>query len=97
MQLEEIATKADLEAMEKRIAEMIKNINAEPKGAMSLEDACKYLGGIAPQTLRQKCSRGEIACRKAGGLKFRKSDLDEYLDLTRRKTRLEIEAKAALL
>ena len=86
-----LVTKEDLEAFEKRIMAAIKSIDRKKEGLLNLDQACKYLGDMAPQTLRQKCCEGEIASHKAGGLKFTKEDLDAYIEKTRRKSIDELE------
>ena len=49
-------------------------------GALKLKDACRYLGGIAPITLRRQIDKGYIKpCRTLRHLLIPISELDRFL------------------
>jgi Helix-turn-helix domain len=49
-------------------------------GALKLKDACRYLGGIAPITLRRQIDAGYIKpCRTLRHLLIPVSELDRFL------------------
>jgi hypothetical protein len=49
-------------------------------GALKLKDACRYLGGIAPITLRRQIDKGYIKpCRTLRHLLIPVSELDRFL------------------
>lgn len=61
---------------------------------LSFAEMCKFLG-IAKSTGYQRIGRGEIPHFKKGRrLYFRKSELIEYIESGRRKTRRELEEAA---
>lgn len=96
MELNEIATKADLEKMKQEIIDTIMKAvkPLEMDSLLSLKKASDYLGDMSPQTIRQKACSGEIASHLAGGLKFTKKDLNAYIKSTRRPSNAEILAKS---
>ena len=92
MNVEEIATKEDILAMKAELAALIKAaMRPSAESLLSLNDACAYLGGMAPATLRRKAGTFEIASHKCGKrLAFSRRDLDEYAARTRRMSDAEL-------
>lgn len=95
MELEELATKGDLAAMERRIISILQNLKPEKeKKVLSFDEAREYLGGMKKGTLRQKACTFEIASHKNGkNLVFERKDLDDYLAATRRMSNAELVAR----
>ena len=91
-------TKEDLLAFAERLRPVQQEAEAtpQPEGEtlLSFEDMCAFLG-IAKSTGYQRIGRGEIPHFKKGRrLYFRKSELVEYIESGRRKTRKELEEAA---
>lgn len=99
MELNEIATKADLERMKAEIIDTILRV-VQPndmEALLSISQAAEFLGGMSTQTLRQKTCAGEIASHLAGGLKYSRRDLISYAKSTRRPSNSEIVAKSRMV
>lgn len=90
-------TKEDLLAFAERLRPEPGSAKVDSKKGevlLSFEDMCAFLG-IAKSTGYQRIGRGEIPHFKKGRrLYFRKSELIEYVESGRRKTRRELEEAA---
>lgn len=95
MELNEIVTKADLDAMEKRILKKLAELVKPPKRKLSVDEACERLGGMRKKTLLYKASIGEIASYKVGKhLVFDDEGIDAYLEKVRRMSNDELARRA---
>jgi hypothetical protein len=66
---------------------MVDNTPPPPDPYFNLAQASRYLGNMAPSSLRQHTAARRIACYKPGkNVLYRKSDLDAFVEPTRRKT-----------
>lgn len=95
MNTEEIATKKDLEEMEKRIIAALSSRQRNEE-TLGIDDACKYIKAKKSQ-MYKLTSSGEIAFCKVGKSNvFKVSDLDRYLDRKRRKSNAEIQSTVTI-
>ncbi|KGE88066.1 MAG: helix-turn-helix domain-containing protein [Phaeodactylibacter xiamenensis] len=94
-------TKEDLQAaFEAAVRNAMQELQAPAKEPeeelMNFDQTCEFLG-IAKSTGYQRVNRGELPHFKKGRrLYFRKSELVEYIESGRRKTRKELEEAAKL-
>ena len=94
MNLEEIATKADLAAMEKRIIQALATQKIEKKRTLNIDEAAKYINAKGRSTMYKLTSLGEIAYHKVGRANvFLIEDLDRYLESKRKSSVNEIREK----
>lgn len=94
MNLEEIATKADLAAMEKRIIQALATQKIEKKRTLNIDEAAKYINAKGRSTMYKLTSSGEIAYHKVGRANvFLIEDLDRYLESKRKSSVNEIREK----
>ena len=92
MNIEEIATKKDLEDMEKRIIAVLYSRQRNDE-TLDIDSACAYIKAKKSQ-MYKLTSSGEIAFCKVGKSNvFRKADLDRYLSRRRRASNAEISSK----
>lgn len=99
MDVNEIATKADIAELVKRIETMFAKITA-PKPAnetyLTLKEAADYMR-YNKTTLGTKARAGEVPSIRDGHIiKFLKSDLDKYMQQRRRMSSEELESKATV-
>lgn len=94
MNLEEIATKADLAAMEKRIIQALATQKIEKKRTLNIDEAAKYINAKGRSTMYKLTSSGELAYHKVGRANvFLIEDLDRYLESKRKSSVNEIREK----
>jgi excisionase family DNA binding protein len=94
MNLEEIATKADLAAMEKRIIQALATQKIEKKRTLNIDEAAKYINAKSRSTMYKLTSSGELAYHKVGRANvFLIEDLDRYLESKRKSSVNEIREK----
>lgn len=94
MDLEEIATKADLAAMEKRIIQALATQKIEKKRTLNIDEAAKYINAKGRSTMYKLTSSGELAYHKVGRANvFLIEDLDRYLESKRKSSVNEIREK----
>lgn len=94
MNLEEIATKADLAAMEKRIIQALATQKIEKERTLNIDEAAKYINAKSRSTMYKLTSSGELAYHKVGKSNvFRIADLDRYLESKRKSSVNEIREK----
>lgn len=94
MNLEEIATKADLAAMEKRIIQALATQKIEKERTLNIDEAAKYINAKGRSTMYKLTSSGELAYHKVGKSNvFRIADLDRYLESKRKSSVNEIREK----
>lgn len=94
MNLEEIATKADLAAMEKRIIQALATQKIEKKRPLNIDEAAKYINAKGRSTMYKLTSSGELAYHKVGRANvFLIEDLDRYLESKRKSSVNEIREK----
>lgn len=94
MNLEEIATKADLAAMEKRIIQALATQKIEKKRTLNIDEAAKYINAKGRSTMYKLTSSGELAYHKVGRANvFLIEDLDSYLESKRKSSVNEIREK----
>ncbi len=96
MNLEEIATKADLAAMEKRIIQALATQKIEKKRTLNIDEAAKYINAKGRSTMykHKLTSSGELAYHKVGRANvFLIEDLDRYLESKRKSSVNEIREK----
>lgn len=92
MNIEEIATKKDLEEMEKRIIAALSSRQRNEE-TLDIDSACAYIKAKKSQ-MYKLTSSGEIAFCKIGKSNvFKVSDLDRYLARKRRASNAEISSK----
>ena len=97
MGFEEIATKADLAEMERRILQAILDKVQTKDSTLNIDAAVKYIKAKNRSTIYKLTSSGELAYLKVGkSLVFWESDLNRYLARHRKSSNEEIEGKAAL-
>jgi excisionase family DNA binding protein len=94
MNLEEIATKADLAAMEKRIIQALATQKIEKRRTLNIDEAAKYINAKGRSTMYKLTSSGELAYHKVGRANvFLIEDLDRYLESKRKSSVNEIREK----
>ena len=94
MNLEEIATKSDLAAMEKRIIQALATQKIEKKRTLNIDEAAKYINAKGRSTMYKLTSSGELAYHKVGRANvFLIEDLDRYLESKRKSSVNEIREK----
>lgn len=94
MNLEEIATKADLAAMEKRIIQALATQKIEKRRTLNIDEAAKYINAKSRSTMYKLTSSGELAYHKVGRANvFLIEDLDRYLESKRKSSVNEIREK----
>lgn len=94
MNLEEIATKADLAAMEKRIIQALATQKIEKKRTLNIDEAARYINAKGRSTMYKLTSSGELAYHKVGRANvFLIEDLDRYLESKRKSSVNEIREK----
>ena len=94
MNLEEIATKEDLAAMEKRIIQALATQKIEKKRTLNIDEAAKYINAKGRSTMYKLTSSGELAYHKVGRANvFLIEDLDRYLESKRKSSVNEIREK----
>ena len=94
MNLEEIATKADLAAMEKRIIQALATQKVEKERCLDIDEAAKYIKAKGRSTMYKLTSSGELAYHKVGRANvFLIEDLDRYLESKRKSSVNEIREK----
>ena len=94
MNLEEIATKADLAAMEKRIIQALATQKIEKERTLNIDEAAKYINAKSRSTMYKLTSSGELAYHKVGRANvFLIEDLDRYLESKRKSSVNEIREK----
>lgn len=94
MNLEEIATKADLAAMEKRIIQALATQKIEKERTLNIDEAAKYINAKGRSTMYKLTSSGELAYHKVGRANvFLIEDLDRYLESKRKSSVNEIREK----
>ncbi len=94
MNLEEIATKADLAAMEKRIIQALATQKIEKRRTLNIDEAAKYINAKGRSTMYKLTSSGELAYHKVGRANvFLIEDLDRYLESKRKSSANEIREK----
>lgn len=94
MDLEEIATKADLAEMERRIIQALSAQKVEKERCLDIDEAAKYIKAKGRSTMYKLTSSGELAYCKVGKSNvFRISDLDKYLERKRKSSVEEIREK----
>lgn len=92
MNTEDIVTKKDLEAMEKRIIAVLSSRQRNDE-TLDIDSACAYIKAKKSQ-MYKLTSSGEIAYHKIGKANvFKVSDLDRYLARKRRASNAEISSK----
>lgn len=95
MNIEEIATKKDLEEMEKRIIAAMSSRQRNEE-TLDIDSACAYIKAKKSQ-MYKLTSSGEIAFCKVGKSNvFKVSDLDRYLARKRRASNAEIQSSVTL-
>lgn len=94
MNLEEIATKADLASMEKRIIQALATQKIEKGRTLNIDEAAKYINAKSRSTMYKLTSSGELAYHKVGRANvFLIEDLDRYLESKRKSSVNEIREK----
>lgn len=94
MNFEEIATKADLAEMERRIIQALSSKKLEKDKPLDMDEAADYIHAKR-STLYKLTAAGEIAYHKSGKKNvFRIADLDRYLASRRKSSIEEIKEKA---
>ena len=94
MNLEEIATKADLAAMENRIIQALATQKIEKKRTLNIDEAARYINAKGRSTMYKLTSSGELAYHKVGRANvFLIEDLDRYLESKRKSSVNEIREK----
>lgn len=94
MNIEEIATKDDLAAMERRIIQALASKGESTDRVLNIDEAAKYIKAKGRSTMYKLTSSGELAYCKVGKSNvFRISDLDKYLERKRKSSVEEIREK----
>ena len=94
MNIEEIATKADLAEMEQRIIQALSAQKVEKGRTLNIDEAAKYIKAKGRSTMYKLTSSGELAYHKVGRANvFLIEDLDRYLESKRKSSVNEIREK----
>lgn len=94
MNIEEIATKDDLAAMERRIIQALASKKEPTDKVLNIDEAATYIKAKGRSTIYKLTSSGELAYHKVGKANvFRVSDLDRYLESKRKSSVKEIREK----
>lgn len=94
MNIEEIATKDDLAAMEQRIIQALASKGQFKDRTLDIDEAAKYIKAKGRSTMYKLTSSGELAYCKVGKANvFLIPDLDKYLERKRKSSVEEIREK----